>query len=163
MLPTSDEFRKMAPIGLHTAAVAVKRQEERLSKLLGYHLGTLLHKDLLASMFLKDTGPDEEAEEAEPTPGSSQAEECYIPLMLGINPKVRDILRKRAIEMSSPSSGDSLQEAIPGVDIDEALFEQLKASARAADARRKKLAQDEIEGRNTESDRIMGIRGHIKV
>ncbi len=164
MLPTSDEFKTMTPMGLHTAAVAVRRTEGRLSKLLGFHLGTLLHKDLLAQMFLQNSTPEwSEDEEREPQPGDSTAQESYVPLVLGINPKIRDVLRKRAIEMSPLSESTASEPSIPGLDPDQALFEQLQAAARAADARKKKLAQDETEGRNLEADRIMGIRGHIKV
>ena len=165
MLPTAEVLEHLTPIGLHAASVAVDRKEERLSKLLGFHLGTLLHKDLLADMFLSQTEEPgvEDGEEKEAVPGSSKNTESYIPLALMLhNHQVPEILRRRAVEMSNAGE-PSHEQPLPGVDVDLALLEQLQASARAADSQRKRRLEETKEARIEEENKILGITRTIKV
>jgi hypothetical protein len=163
VLPTSDQFLLMSPIGLHTAKKAIMKLEERHSRLLGFHLGTLLHKDLLAEMFLQDSGGEETPESSEPVPGSATVEESYIPLGLILKPEFRAFLRRRAIEMSPPAPISESATDIPGLDPDRALMEHLQAVARVAESRRTKKMEEDKAEREEAADRAMGIQGHIKV
>jgi hypothetical protein len=165
VLPTSDQFLSMSTIGLHAAKKAVLKTEERYSKLIGFHLGTLLSKDILAAMFLQPEGEEETQQDpsSEPVPGSSTLEESYIPLGLILKPEFRNFLRRRAIEMSPPAPISEKSSEIPGLDPDRALMEHLQAVARAAEARRAKKEEAEKAAQEEALDRAAGIQGHIRV
>lgn len=158
-------FRGMSEVEFYFYVMAATKKEERLSEMIGRHLGSLLDADTLKSIFFggpttEDTPPEEIADSVG-IPKRTSPKGIFTPLALLINPEITEHMKERAKAVVDIRHEDSKPKAIPGIDIDQAELVKLQAMARRVDRLRKKQKYQRPED-DPSNAWALGIDGYQK-
>lgn len=155
-------FVGMSEVEFYFYVLAASRREERLSEMLGKHLGTLLDAHTLQSLFFdtpSQTDPIHGVDESE-SKIQKPPKGLFTPLALLVNPEITDHIKERAKSIIEIRTDKKTEVEVPGVDLDQAEFLKLQAMARRVDKLRKKMKYQRPEDDPSKSWSI-GIDEHI--
>ena len=164
----SPEIQNLTPMQLHLEAEAIRGKEDRLGKMLGKHLGTVLDIPTLESIFfprapvpllgesLEDAMAREEA--------SSSPTSIYSPLILAVRPEMTEKLKGQVGDILQRNKERELGQEASGAPptFSEDTMDMLQAVSRMADAAKAKQ-RAEAPRWDEASDRRDGIDGYEEV